>query len=372
MHEDAVDDRSPAGADDDGAGTVLLVEDNPPDARLIRELLRDVGGTGGPFADGVAVVHAESFEEARAAYDEDTRVVLLDLNLPDASGMDTVERGVEAFEGAAVVVLTGLDDDRAGRLAVERGAQDFLNKDEVNRRTLGRAVRYADERRRQERELERRAEKLGVLTWTLRHEIKDAMTVALGRSRSLREYVEPGGEAYLDEVVDATEEVLEVTDVAQEFVEALDDPESVLHEVDLRATVRAEVEAAARTYPEADVAVEGDLPEATVRGTDLLGSAFSNLLTNAVRHDPDDDPTVRVRGRVEGDAAVVEVADDGVGIPDERKPEVFELAERREGSPGSGVGLFLVRTVVDGCGGTVTVEDNDPRGSVFRVSLPLA
>ncbi len=69
---------------------------------------------------------------------------------------------------------------------------------------------------------------------------------------------------------------------------------------------------------------------------------------------------------------MVRIADDGPGIPDAQKEVVFAKGEKSLGSPGSGLGLHLVRTLVDQYGGDVRIEDNEPTGAVFVVSLPRA
>ena len=79
-----------------------------------------------------------------------------------------------------------------------------------------------------------------------------------------------------------------------------------------------------------------------------------------------------VQGVKAGDTVRVRIADNGPGIPDEQKRTVFERGEKRPDSEGTGVGLYLVQTLVNAYGGDVWVEDNEPTGSVFVVELPLA
>jgi signal transduction histidine kinase len=106
----------------------------------------------------------------------------------------------------------------------------------------------------------------------------------------------------------------------------------------------------------------------------MLRSVFRNLLNNAVQHSDRDEPTVVVSAETEagGDWVVVRVADDGPGIPADRKETVFGKGEKGLESEGTGLGLYLVYTLVDHYGGSVWIEDNDPRGSVFVVRLRLA
>src|SRR5690606_33347448 len=100
---------------------ILLVEDNPGDARLLRELLRESGSLKFDLA------HVDRLSEARERLAvEPADVVLLDLSLPDAHGLDSVRGMLEAAPGTPIIVLTGLDDDATAVQAVQAGAQDFL------------------------------------------------------------------------------------------------------------------------------------------------------------------------------------------------------------------------------------------------------
>lgn len=119
---------------------VLLVEDDDGDALLVAEHLRDVGLDG-------ALVRVRSLDEAVTQLDADC--VLLDLGLPDATGLGALERLLTAGS-PPVVVLTGLTDAGAGLDAVAAGAQDYLVKGDVDGEAIARSVRYAVQRRRLE------------------------------------------------------------------------------------------------------------------------------------------------------------------------------------------------------------------------------
>ncbi|MBO0824661.1 MAG: SpoIIE family protein phosphatase [Actinobacteria bacterium] len=121
---------------------VLLIEDDDGDALLVDELLLDVGA---PFT----ISRARSMAEASAMLAE-ARCVLLDLELPDSRGLQSVRTLQEARPDLAVVVLTGVSDEQLGEQAVAAGAQDYLVKGQVDGFLLQRVVRYAIERRRAE------------------------------------------------------------------------------------------------------------------------------------------------------------------------------------------------------------------------------
>jgi PAS domain S-box-containing protein len=126
--------------------SVLLVEDNPGDARLVRELLSEVGG------GAIALSHAETLA---AAIEQVGRtppdLLLLDLTLPDSSGLGSVSRMLEFAPSLPIIVLTGLADEEMANQAIHLGAQDYLVKGGIEGRRLAQEIRYALERKKNER-----------------------------------------------------------------------------------------------------------------------------------------------------------------------------------------------------------------------------
>ena len=117
---------------------VLLVEDNPGDARLVSELLSETQAVTFDLAE------VRWLREALKRLGEESfDAVLLDLRLPDSEGLDTFLRIHESFPGLPVIVLTGLADEELGTNAVAQGAQDYLTKGKVDGELLARSIRYA-------------------------------------------------------------------------------------------------------------------------------------------------------------------------------------------------------------------------------------
>lgn len=132
---------------------VLLIEDNPGDARLIREILIS------PSWERLLVDHSASLRDGiertrHELYD----VILLDLSLPDSFGVDTLLKMRAEAKDVAIVVLTGNDDTELGVQAVQHGAQDFIPKSDIVGKILIRSIRYAVERQRTEATLRRSEE----------------------------------------------------------------------------------------------------------------------------------------------------------------------------------------------------------------------
>jgi CheY-like chemotaxis protein len=123
--------------------TLLVIEDNPGDARLVQEALDpernlpyDVRVCGN-LADGLAQLDTASVD-----------VIVLDLNLPDSSGLDTFRRTREKVPNIPIVVLSGIDDEELALEAVRGGAQDYLVKGQILGPGLRRTIRHAMERQR--------------------------------------------------------------------------------------------------------------------------------------------------------------------------------------------------------------------------------
>jgi len=129
---------------------LLLVEDNPGDARLIKEML------SGPAYFGVTyqLSHVEILSAAvEACSNNHFDVILLDLNLPDSTGLETLASLTALFPQVPIVVLTGLNDAELTMQSVQHGAQDYVTKEECTGQLLTRVIYYAIERKRIEAQL---------------------------------------------------------------------------------------------------------------------------------------------------------------------------------------------------------------------------
>jgi signal transduction histidine kinase/DNA-binding response OmpR family regulator len=143
---------------DDQPFSILLIEDNPGDTRLLREMLVDASDV--PFDLECVERLSEGMERlAEGGID----VVLLDLSLPDSQGLETFALVHECAPHVPITVLSGLDDATMAVTAVRQGAQDYLVKGQFDCNLLVRAIRYAIERKQAEEEIRRRAAHLEAL-----------------------------------------------------------------------------------------------------------------------------------------------------------------------------------------------------------------
>jgi diguanylate cyclase (GGDEF)-like protein/PAS domain S-box-containing protein len=125
-----------------GKTRVLLIEDNPGDARLLREMFREQS------SHAIELLHVECMSDAEGCIaNRAVDLILLDLGLPDAQGLEAVRRARAAAPRIPLMVLTGMDDESLAVKALQEGAQDYLVKGQIETRGLMRALLYAIERK---------------------------------------------------------------------------------------------------------------------------------------------------------------------------------------------------------------------------------
>jgi PAS domain S-box-containing protein len=235
------------------------------------------------------------------------------------------------------------------------------------------AIKDVTETREYQQVLEEQNERLELLNRIVRHDIRNDMQLVQGMADLLDDVSDDGDQPHLETIKSRTEHVIELTDLMGELMDALvSESGEELEPTNLSFVLDREVREAGSSYPDATIRTRGNVPLVEVMANDMLRSVFRNLLNNAVQHHDGDEPTVEVSAEVEDDRVLVRVADDGPGIDPDRRETVFGKGEKGLESEGTGLGLYLVYTLVDGYGGSVWIEDNEPRGSVFNVRLRLA
>ena len=128
--------------------TILAIEDNPADLRLLKELLRE------SLTANFTLTEAQTFKEALGIFaSQNFDIVLLDLNLPDGKGVENIDTLSAVKPEIPIVVLTGLEDEKIGITAVQKGAQDYLVKGRFHGENFIKSIRYAIERKRFEERL---------------------------------------------------------------------------------------------------------------------------------------------------------------------------------------------------------------------------
>jgi signal transduction histidine kinase len=342
---------------------VLLIEDSPDDADLLRELL---GGSE------FAIDQRETLAEARRILAESPPdLLLLDLHLPDGSGLETMEGARAHSRSLPIVVLTGSLSEEDGVAALRAGASDYLLKDQLGP-DLPWRLRYAIERHSNERVLR-------TFAALLSHELRHALGVVGGYGDELADLnAGPGGNGSLRRIS------RRVREIASDTVRLIDATLELSRTERSTAPLQRESVDAGKLFESlaaefrvrggADVDLVWRSKVAQPVWTDAvkLKMILRNLVANAVR--------VAAGGRVavgadlESDRVVFSVKDSGPGIPSAEIPRLLQ-AFRQGGEPGhagrAGLGLYVVDRLTESLGGRLELRSNGD-GSVFRVSLPGA
>ena len=223
-----------------------------------------------------------------------------------------------------------------------------------------------------ERQLEAQRDNLNILNQIVRHDIRNNLNVVVGYAEFLEDHVDDDGEEYLESVLNAAREAIDITTSAREVTELLLQAETDLSRTNLQRVLQHRVDDVQSSDRNALVTTVGAISDTPVLADDMLGSVFRNLLQNAILHNDAAVPEIRLSTTEFADRVRVSIADNGPGIPDERKDGIFDEGARGMDSDGTGLGLYLVRTLVNRYDGDVWVEDNEYGGATFVVELPRA
>ena len=222
--------------------------------------------------------------------------------------------------------------------------------------------------------LKRQRDDLRLLNQVMRHDIRNDLQLVGAYAELLDDHVDEEGREYLDVIKRNTQSAVSLTTTVRDLAEVMLREDAEPGRVALDRVLSQQVEEVRSAYSEAVFTVEGSFPGEDVVADEMLSSVFRNLLRNAVQHNDETPPKVTVSAAVDEDRGVAEVrvADNGPGIPENQRDEVFGKGEKGLDSPGAGIGLYLVRSLVEIYGGDVRIEDNEPKGAAFVVGLPLA
>ncbi|MGD9546181.1 MAG: sensor histidine kinase [Candidatus Krumholzibacteriia bacterium] len=388
---------------------VLVVEDSITVQKMVQQMLRDDPG------HRFEVLACDNLGDAATILVEHpVDVIILDLTLPECTGVETVSRVRAMDPDVPIVVFTGCEDDNLAMAAMHMGADDFLVKREVRQGSLlSRTLRYAIEKKRarlaldryaleMERLAEARARQLlhqdrlatiGTMSAGVAHEIKNPLAFMSGNAQALKDlwpevesclgncleqgigdgeeitYILEEVPSMLADIQSGTERILEIIEGLKNFARKNTSETSA-------ATVEGCIDGAlllCRNLLKYGIEVEKDFtagePSMPLQ-PQRMTQVFVNLFTNAAQA-MDGKGTLAISTAIEGEELIVRVRDSGPGIPDETLESIWEpfFTTKPEGV-GTGLGLSICRKIIEEHRGTLTVANRDS-GAEFTLTLPL-
>lgn len=354
--------------------SLLLVEDNAPDARYVQELL------GTP---AYLWVHATNLGDAYDRIGEGSfDVILLDLSLPDGNGLETFLSMIGCVTTVPIIILTGLDDEDVALAAVKLGAQDYILKREINEYILSRAIRYAIERK----QFDEGSKRLAILEQheefmaTLTHDLKNPL---IGANRILELMAEEVMGVVTSEQSDLLLGLRDnnklLLSMIQNLIEVYRFEKDVnavfLENTDLLRIIESCVDDIAPIAKNRDIKVNKVFPQnlkEVMADASAIRRVVQNLLDNALKFTPSGGQiTLAVRptnGMVE-----LEIEDTGPGMSTEEQSKLFQrFSQGRVGkkyTPGTGLGLYLCKKIVDAHNGAISCSSQLGVGTKFAFRL---
>jgi two-component system sensor histidine kinase/response regulator len=366
---------------------VLLIEDNPGDARLTISALSRLPPPI-PEVNHLTSVQAAVVDLAVSQYD----VILTDLDLPDSERLDTCSIICDASRGVPVVVLTGSHDDALGMEAIQLGAQDYLVKGHFHIAELWRVLHHARQRQQSlcalnqvNRDLEatiaqvRSLEKMREdLVHMIIHDLRSPVFIM---RLYLESFLRDAGTMVPAHLLEDMAKTYDLSGELIEMVSSILDVSRIesaqmpmtISRCDLKQIIEEAIQRVASGANRTMIQV--DCPDIHLEcDPSLIRRTLANLVSNALRFSPAG-KSVMISAKSLGQSIEVCVSDGGVGIPAEAQQRIFEkFGSIEAGSKGysTGLGLPFCKIAIDMHGGTIGVHSQVDAGSTFWFTVPVS
>ncbi len=367
-----------------------LVEDNPGDARLIQEMLREP-----PIAPYQIRCLSRLDEVLERVGREPFDVLLLDLGLPDSQGLATFERVNQQAPMMPIIIFSGAIDEQLGVEAVAHGAQDYLVKGQIDSFRLKRAIHYAIERKRTDlqirtlndtlecrvaertAQLEEANKELESFSYSVSHDLRAPLRHVQGYVEMLRKasdgQLSEKAQRYLKTIAEASCEMGILIDDLLAF-SRMGRAEMMESRVHLDELVQDTIRALELAMKDRQIDWQTAPLGWVIGDPSLLKQVLANLVGNAVKYSRMRDRAVIEIGCAgeEDGRVILFVRDNGAGFDMQYAHKlfgVFQRLHRAEEFEGTGIGLATVRRIVARHGGRVWAEGAVSEGATFYFTL---
>ncbi len=370
---------------------IVLVEDASADAALILKMLTTIG------EENFVVNHVTTISEAKNLLSEHSYdLVLLDLSLPDGNGLNNIVAIKKVRPRIPIIVLTANNDYPFSIRAIKHGAQDYLVKGSFNSMLLGRSIRYAVERSKQQTEVNRYLKKVEHLNAMLHklnedksefmiiasHDMKNPLGVIYSLSESMLSEIETISKEELRELlsiinqssyqlIDLIKNLLNVQAIESGKVETNND------KFNLEKLVRSVLNNYKQKIRIKNLSVffSPDAQCPIISDQDLMRQIFDNLISNAIKYSTDG-KNIFIELKPSGNNVVCSIKDEGPGIKISEKEKVFtkfgKLSNRpSQGESSTGIGLFSAKKFAELLNCKIWFESVEQDGTTFFIEIPF-
>jgi signal transduction histidine kinase len=366
---------------------MLLIEGNPDDAHLVKELLRQSSlSENTPVT--IDIAHVGQLKTALAYLKKNVcDLILLDISLPNTNGLDAFQKLKKGFPSIPIIILSGKIVQTTALETVQQGAQDYLAKDDLTASLLIKTIYHAIERHRLLQEIKERAAELesqnlalNDFAHTVAHQIQGLLSQMVGYASLVdshyQEQLSEQTKQAVDQIMQSgykmnnvITELLFLASMRSETVQVNElDNKRILAEVMKRLRYQIRETQAKITLPNSWPSAVGYAP--------WIEEVWLNYMSNGLKYGSKGDtpPVLRLGASQESNGMVrFWLADNGPGIAEIDQKRLFKPHTRLTSKQirGEGLGLSICWRIVKKCGGEVGVESQEGSGSCFWFTLPV-
>ncbi|MHC4395693.1 MAG: ATP-binding protein [Planctomycetota bacterium] len=360
---------------------LLLVEDDPSACQFVKQALSDCSKiinfdveTTRDLSETIEILNCRDFD-----------IILLDLELPDSRGIDTVIRIRAANPFISIIVMTEPDEEEIGIEAIKNGADDYLVKGKIFKDVLGRSIYYVIERKKEREQnsgeltrlienLETSNKELKDFAYVVSHDLKAPLraikTLADWLSTDYADKIGQDGKEQIDLLLSRVDRMHNLIEGVLQYSRVGRIKQRPVN-VNLNDLMSEIIETIG---PDKNIRIEvkNQLPTIFFEQTRIT-QLFQNLLNNAVTHMDKSNGLIEVTCAEEDGYWKFAIADNGPGIKQkdfERIFQIFQTLLPRDQLESTGVGLTIVKKIVETYGGRIWVESQVGIGSTFHFTLP--
>ncbi len=299
-------------------------------------------------------------------------LIIMDVQMPEMDGFETVRRIKKDKKNKLIPIIfvsAVYSRDYYNIKGVEAGGVDFITKPLITNILTGKVRIFLDMynhkveleneielRKKTQKELEEHREHLKLINKILRHDILNNLSVVIS---TLRLYKADHDESILENIKKSTEKSVELINRMRGIETAISSRKG-LKPIDLNKVINKIIAA----KPDVEFNIKG---RAQVLADESISSLFDNIINNAVIHGKADKINITINRKQ--NKCEIRIADNGCSIPDNIKEKVFMEGFSFGKTGGSGLGLYIVKKIIDKYEGEILIEDNKPDGAIITISL---
>ncbi|WP_441003477.1 ATP-binding protein [Pseudocolwellia agarivorans] len=350
---------------------ILIIEDNSDHLDVITDALESITEVdvttkaASSLAEGNRLLLTECFDAC-----------LCDLNLPDSPLEQTVEWLASRSFPVPIIILTSINSLQIAKTLLNKGIQDYITKDDISPQLLFRTCRYAIDRWKHQREIESYNKDMKAFCSSLSHDFNGQIIRIKGVSNILKLDLEerlvltPGELTLFEYLNNSTTEIHQLVDDLQHYL-AMEYTLKSDEIVDMNRVIsKASAALKASVDKEFIINVEKSLPKFRGNAT-LLHLLFHNLFSNSIKFN-ENSPVITISFEETDQLLQISVKDNGIGFNTDKSHEIFTPFKRlahKNSYNGSGLGLSIVKRIIEKHDGSIKVESEIDKGSLFTLNF---